>query len=176
VNPEAPIYSNFRFCLSLNDQYCVFTRFFAFYSNINARCSSECPRECESEKFGLAVSSSDYPSRAYADLLVNHSTQLSRFFPNKSTTTYDLLREHLLAVNVYYTDMQYTSIEEVEKLEFIDLVAGIGGTMGLFLGVSFLSFFEIIDVVIETFFIWLERNKNKNVVFIEPAQVRAKPL
>ena len=51
-----------------------------------------------------------------------------------------VLSKKTLKLNVYYDDLSYTSIEEQEKMNLIDMVANVGGTLGLFLGVSFLSF------------------------------------
>ena len=46
-------------------------------------------------------------------------------------------------------------------MELIDLVAYIGGTLGLFLGVSFLSFAEIFEIFFEMIFLAIEHNAKK---------------
>lgn len=65
--------------------------------------------------------------------------------------------------------MKYTSIEELEKMSFVDLVSAVGGTLGLFIGMSFLSFFEILDVIIEIVFILIdysrEQKQHNKVIF-----------
>jgi len=43
------------------------------------------------------------------------------------------------------------------KIEIVDLVSGIGGLLGLFLGMSFLSLAEIIEIIIETSVITFKR-------------------
>jgi hypothetical protein len=165
VLPDYPL------CLDLVQNLCNFVQFIIFYSNglVEEKCSAHCPLECDSNSFQLTISNCDYPTLAYADQLVNYSSVLNRFFPNQSlsTITYDQLKRHILAANIYFSDMKYTSIEEVEKVSFIDFVAGIGGTLGLFLGISFLSFIEIVDILIETIYILAEKRSNKsNVIFI----------
>ena len=52
-----------------------------------------------------------------------------------------VLHNKILELNVYYDDLSYTLIEEDKKMDLIDVMANVGGTLGLFLGVSFLSFF-----------------------------------
>ena len=42
-------------------------------------------------------------------------------------------------------------------LLLIDLIPSIGGTIGLFVGTSFLSFIEIFELFIETFYIITKR-------------------
>jgi len=66
--------------------------------------------------------------------------------------------------------MKYTTVEELEKMNFFDLVSGVGGTLGLFMGISFLSFFEILDILIEIMFVFFEFSKRRNkVLFVKPA-------
>ena len=60
-----------------------------------------------------------------------------------------------------YNELKETIIEESEKMSDIDFIANIGGTLGLFLGVSFLSFFEIMEIFLQIIFILFENSKNK---------------
>ena len=46
-------------------------------------------------------------------------------------------------------------VTEQLKMELFDFVSNIGGTMGVFLGVSFLSFIEIFENLLEVFYILL---------------------
>jgi len=72
-------------------------------------------------------------------------------------------------VNVYYEDFFYTLIKEEAKTSFDSLIGTIGGLLGLFLGASLISFYEIIDLVISVIYISLRSFKNKNrQVKIEP--------
>lgn len=52
---------------------------------------------------------------------------------------------------VYYKDLGYQQYDEVEKTTLPDLVANIGGLLGLFLGMSFLSFVELFDILLQIF-------------------------
>ena len=51
-------------------------------------------------------------------------------------------------------------------MDLISLLAAIGGHMGLFLGISVLSLFELVEVLIEM--VYLYRHKQKNRVKTEP--------
>jgi len=56
-------------------------------------------------------------------------------------------------INVYYEDFYYTKISESEKTSFDSLVGTIGGLLGLFLGASLISFYEIFDLALNLFLI-----------------------
>lgn len=155
------------YCMNIEQFICNFKEYLIFFGtgSIDKECGKQCPLECDSEIFELTISSSSYPTKAYADQLVNYSgNTLANFFPNVSAVTYKDLKEHILAINIYYADMKYTSIEELEKTNLFDLVAAIGGTLGLFLGMSFLSFVEIVDVIIEIVFIFIQNQRRINKV------------
>jgi hypothetical protein len=77
---------------------------------------------------------------------------LSKFEANK-TIDYNFLKEHLLSVNIYFDALQSTRIEEFKQVEFFDLIANIGGTLGLFIGISLLSFVELVELVLELAFV-----------------------
>jgi uncharacterized membrane protein (UPF0136 family) len=56
-------------------------------------------------------------------------------------------------VNVYYSKLGYLSITQMKKVEFMDLLATIGGLLGFFIGMSLLSFIEFLEIIIEILFI-----------------------
>jgi len=68
---------------------------------------------------------------------------------------------------IYYQSLKYTLISQLEKEKVFDLISNIGGIFGLFIGVSFVSLFEIGELFIEGFFILFYKKKNKNKT-IEP--------
>ena len=55
--------------------------------------------------------------------------------------------------------MTYTLMLELPKIKIVDLVANLGGILGLFIGISFLSFVEILEIILEIFIILFEKNK-----------------
>jgi hypothetical protein len=82
----------------------------------------------------------------------------SKYPKNHNISYYDL-RNSMIAFNVYYKSLQFTSITEMPKTPLIGLIANIGGLLGLFIGVSFLSFGEVIEIICEIVFIVLKKNK-----------------
>jgi hypothetical protein len=117
-------------------------------------CNRYCPLECYSISYEFTSSFSSYPTRSYAKKsLLNNSVIRSKF--QNETLTYDLLKESVLSLNIYYDKLTYTGITKDAKTELIDLISNIGGLLGLFLGISFLSFVEIIEIIIEILVIML---------------------
>ena len=47
--------------------------------------------------------------------------------------------------------------KEYPKTNVVDLLANIGGTMSLFLGISVLSFCELVELLIEIVYVWREK-------------------
>ena len=52
-------------------------------------------------------------------------------------------------VFVYYESLKYTSITQIAKSKEFDLISNIGGILGLFIGVSFVTLFEIGEMFID---------------------------
>ena len=54
-------------------------------------------------------------------------------------------------------------MSQSQLMTFVDLISNVGGTFGLFIGISFLSFAEIIELIFQIIFILFEK-KNNNLV------------
>ena len=68
-----------------------------------------------------------------------------------------MLKRNMVEIIVLYSDLGYVVFEEVAKMDVLDLVSKIGGILGLFLGMSFLSLIEIIDIFLQI----LLKSRNK---------------
>lgn len=100
----------------------------ALITEFGGYCTAECSRECQTIKFGLQVVNSVEES-------VNQ-TQLS----------------------FYVNDFSTLEIKQSAKITSFDLISSIGGLLGVFVGVSFLSFMEIFEFIIDVFFVlFIER-------------------
>jgi acid-sensing ion channel, other len=124
--------------------------------NLNDLCLNDCPTECDSIEFSIDVMTSKFPSQAYALQLMNNSKIISNY-PSGYNITLDDLRESMVQFNVYYTDFEYTKISQIPKQQFTDIVSNLGGLLGLFIGMSFLSFGEFIEVIVEVLLIFCEK-------------------
>ena len=77
------------------------------------RLTCDCPELCDDRQFDLYVSSSDWPSDDLADVIMTayfgRSDVLNAALVNRST-----LRANLLKVDVFYDEMKYEKVEEIE--------------------------------------------------------------
>jgi hypothetical protein len=129
----------------------------SFYStkviNIAKLCYQECPLECDSIDYQYSVSSVDMDIEQFLQYsLQSNGINLLDFLDNKY--------ENFMFLKIYHNKASYTSINEIPKIEIVDLIANIGGNLGLFLGVSFLSFAEIFELIFEVFLILTQKNNN----------------
>lgn len=118
--------------------------------DIEAKCVELCPLECESITYNVNAFFAQYPSRNYANALAQNPTIQTKFTTNN--VTYESLKSNMAQLSVYYGDLGYEKYDEIEDMSWIDLISSIGGTLGLFLGMSFLSFVELVDVVLQILF------------------------
>ena len=58
-----------------------------------------------------------------------------------------------MSVNIFYESLSYMESTESPKMNIVSLLASMGGNLSLFLGVSVFTLAEIVEVVIEIYFI-----------------------
>lgn len=150
-------------CQTIHDLLCYGYLLVEFFSNdVKTLCPNDCPPECDSLTYTTQLSTSTYPSAVYGDLLVKKNSAIRARFNNRTNVTLEELRRNILAINVYYATMSYQSISESEKMNYVDLISTVGGTLGLFLGMSFLSFFEFIDLILHIIWTLVRTLRNNN--------------
>lgn len=140
----------------------VFEEFFR--KDVYEVCHPHCPLECNSISYGITTSFAKFPNLIYFQSLVNNSLIKSKY-PAGYNITYDDLLKSTVSFNVYYDDLKYSVITEVPKTAPTDLISNIGGLLGLFIGVSFLSFGELAEMILEVVFILFEKDKNQVTSF-----------
>lgn len=134
-------------CQTLANISCFSFQYQAFFNgNLNELCSNQCPPECDSVFYIPSVSASQYPSKVYGSYLLKNPKIISKF-KNRTNLTLQDLKDNMIYLSVFYQELNYRTFYEVSKMEIIDLVSNVGGTLGLFLGMSFLSFIEIVDLI-----------------------------
>jgi len=131
-------------CLFKTDNVNLRSCSFSYFKEITQKsfelCSNYCPVECDSISYGLSFKSIyDYPYTGPIQGATDQS--LSTQF-----TSYDDIKKTFFSITIFYPDLCYMLIGQEAKILLIDLIPGIGGTLGLFLGTSFMSFIEIIEV------------------------------
>jgi hypothetical protein len=108
--------------------------FFDTWKEISSmeKCNQDyCPNECDSFSYNMKTTSHAFP-------VLN-----------------DFMAKQFFSLTVYYDDLSYTLIEQLPKLQTYDLISKIGGTWGIFLGLSCVTLIEFIEFIIEIMFIYI---------------------
>lgn len=80
----------------------------------------------------------------------------SRAYPTSESKVVDRIakinsfsdaRDYFISFNIYYDDLSYTLVEESPFWDVFALFSNIGGNLGLFVGMSFLSFVEVFELL-----------------------------
>jgi hypothetical protein len=59
----------------------------------------------------------------------------------------------------YFSDLSYLEITQIPKINEYSLIASIGGSLGLFVGIRFLSLVEVVEYIIDLIYvIFIERS------------------
>ena len=115
---------------------------------ITDSCLPLCPLECNSTIYATSVTSVEIIGNLYADFIRSHSN-ISADFNNATKITPDEAKKNFVYLYLFYDSLSFTLTTEKPSMDVVSLLANIGGTMGLFLGLSMLHVYEIVDVLIE---------------------------
>lgn len=145
-----PKISNFNKCLSINQSICLVKAFESLIdSNVELECKMKCPIECNTVSYKIEKSQASFPTKTYGDLLKDDHKFKSKFSNNN--LTYDLLRRSVLSFRIYFEKLSLDVTTETPSMTIVNLFSNIGGTLGLFLGMSLLSIVELIELIIFIF-------------------------
>jgi len=67
----------------------------------------------------------------------------------------------------FYESLEYILISQIPVYDIYGLISNIGGSLSIFIGLSFVSLFEIIEIFIEFFFLFFENNKLKKTIVVQ---------
>lgn len=123
-----------------------------FFLRERYHCEQKCLLECNSVEFSTRK---EY-LRTKASAKVLNSIMAALPDTNLTGLSESDIHERYLEINLFYVTKTYELVTESDAMTSADLVASAGGLIGLFLGGSLLSLFEIVDLLIEilyTFFV-----------------------
>jgi hypothetical protein len=64
-------------------------------------------------------------------------------------------------IYIFFKDLKYTQYSEIPKTETFDFISSIGGILGLFIGCSFVTLFEISELLFEICFIFYGKKQQQ---------------
>ena len=122
---------------------------------------NSCPLECDIYRYETRTTSLEYPSLEFYNLLKNN---LDYFNYTQSKydidfSTYDLYRQYFFSMNFYYSSASYTYVSQSPQMTLIGLLSNLGGSLGMFLGLSVFSVVEVFEILIRVIFSTFFSNK-----------------
>ncbi len=117
-------------------------------------CNNYCPYECDSLEYLI----SHYTDPILSKGVINSNSVYSQF------NTYENLTRIFYSINVYYNSLKYTLIAQKAKFGVYDLISNMGGTFGLFLGMTLMTFVELIEIAIQAILIIFDCSVNNKIL------------
>ena len=121
---------------------------FQSIENVKDNCIHFCPLECNRTLFKTSISSSMLVGDYWKQKILE-KPNLKMDFVNRSIDS-ESSRNSFVYMYIFYDSLSYTMTSEKEdSTSIISLAASIGGILSLFLGISVLSLFEIVEAFIQ---------------------------
>ncbi|XP_035679932.1 uncharacterized protein LOC118418200 [Branchiostoma floridae] len=109
----------------------------------------DCHQSCTEDSYTLWLSSSLWPSDSYVWYVLEniHTRSQSQNLPLSP----EELRQNLARVHVYFRDLNYELITENPTYTEESVLSGLGGLLGLYVGLSVITVFEFINLLVDVF-------------------------
>ena len=131
-------------------------------SQFNPIRDCDCPNECDSDSYSVMMTKLDWPTersfpRFLATVHSSLSSQNSQQFlldaidkyqaekASLETQAITAIRGTFGRLNVYFSDLSMTVVEERPVYNIVAIVSNFGGLLGLYLGFSLLTILEVVD-------------------------------
>ena len=149
------LFVNSTTCETIQEQTCLIEKYQILINDnyLKSVCIQKCPLECNSTVFSTSITSVEILGDLLADFLNSNKTNLSIDFETTKPIGVEEARRSFTSFQLFYSSNTYTFSTETPSMDVVALLANIGGTLGLFLGVSLLHFGELIEVLIEIYFV-----------------------
>lgn len=117
------------------------------YKKNELNCTKSCPPPCRENLFKLTSSFASWPSDAYQYFYSTRLEEKEIEFTNIENQTSDV-RSNVLKLNIFYEELNYEVIREERSYELVNFVSDLGGSLGLWIGMSVLSFAEVLELIL----------------------------
>jgi hypothetical protein len=136
----------------------------SFVSNefVEQSCSRLCPLECNRTRFDTRLSNVVYlgTDAYFKRILYTPALREDYDVANPADITTQRLRESLARIFIFYDSLSYTeSNDKTNAGSVLELVASIGGVLNLFMGISVLNVFELLEVLVDVCLIAIQRKE-----------------
>jgi hypothetical protein len=152
-------------CLSFQQFACGYNASFELKPKSDDTCKGLCPLECKTIDFELSTSHDAFPAPGIYTQSLRDCAELQSTFwgvnADLAGMPYEELANSLACVYLYYEDMKFTSIVEEPTISVVQSLANVGGSLGLFIGASFLTIGEVFECLVEILIVLVNSKQNK---------------
>ncbi|KAF6036226.1 SCNN1G [Bugula neritina] len=112
-------------------------------------CQKSCPSPCWESQYQYTLSASQWPSNSYKPYLAKLLKERGSSILSALTDETVGLAQEFVKLEVFYDNLNYLQYSEKQSMTVEDLVGAIGGHLGLWIGMSILSFVEVIELIVD---------------------------
>ena len=155
-------FAGYELCVEPLQSACAskfFYNEFAAGNFIQENCSSKCPLECHQNMLRPVLTAFSYPTRNDVTRVRKNPQMIAKY--SKQTDFDHLLADNLAKLNVRYEPLSYTISKEKSTITVNNLISTLGGHLHLFLGMSLMSFLEIVELGIWAIVMMLKRKQQQ---------------
>ncbi|VDK47512.1 unnamed protein product [Anisakis simplex] len=110
-------------------------------------CERECPQSCHEQAYSARITTSLWPRASYYDRIKD---SWKNQIPSMETMQEaHEARTNLAKLEVYFEELNYESVVESPAQDVWMLLSTIGGTLGLYVGMSFLTLGEFAELLLK---------------------------
>ena len=96
---------------------------------------------------------------------------------NNQTEMVENIPKSVVRVVIFFEHLSNQLIEEIPTMTFVNVISNFGGMLGLFMGMSYLSFLEIFEIIYELILIVLiNRKKSKKMNRSKSIKITTAPV
>ncbi|XP_059163582.1 amiloride-sensitive sodium channel subunit beta-like [Physella acuta] len=153
---------NLRPCRTRKDKKCANAIELKFGEASSAMCGCDSP--CSEKKYDKTITLRQWPSPSFAILMreiickEREGTQCVRL-RNKTSTE---LSQEFIKLNVFFEDLNYEHLSEEADYELSQYISDIGGTIGLWVGLSLLGVVEVFKLLADVIIYLVGRLRKAN--------------
>lgn len=163
--PDIDFGANASVCQS-KEELCVFEVEMMFE---DGSLTCDCINPCSEFVYAKTISGRVWPHRDYLekvlmkDMCKKNLTSLEKACRQVRSDTeefdFERYRNNFVRLIIYFEDLNYQKITEEPFYSTVRFICDIGGAMGLFIGVSLLSLFEVLQLILEIVLYLVQRKK-----------------
>ena len=157
------------YCANDTDVACLQEFKNSYFTTTDTQSLCQCPQQCKIIKYDLKLSTFKYPTYAYMyNMATNNNTseKLPLYYkPNLSSTELmKYAKKSVLKLVINYDNLYYTSYDDSPAITSEALFGNIGGQLGLCGGVSLISFFEFLAILLSFIHTYYDYKKKQTKV------------